>query len=595
MRTFNRWIIACLAALAFFAPLKFGAPVVTQALLYVPQNPADWVLETWPNQVGVMFIFGALLWLVLDPRRVEARTDLLFVLPLLFLATQALPTLPSINRQMSMDTLVHFACCVLVFYTAAWYVRDGASAAWIFGGLSLATMLVCVAAMRQYFGGLQETREFAAVYLDPTKVPKDFLLRMTSNRPFAWFGGYPNALAGFLVISMAPTLAWTWVRARGWNPGVKWVTLLLLGGIMVLCLVLTGSRGGFTAFGAMIVTALLCLIPEGRRRVFTIGTALVLLALLLFIGLRTGLITKGLSSFQSRLDYWRGAVAIAHDHTWLGTGPGTFGSIYPKYKLAQSEDAQLVHNNYLQMWSDSGVFAFMIFAALWAAAIKDAFRLTSQRRGDAAAIAVCAALTGAAVHGLVDFDLYVPGIAIPAFLLLGTLQGLKELPSIQPVATREKGQWLVAGLCAAVAGLVIWVESLSMTAGFLHNRAYEFLRTNPWAALQDARQAAHLTPLSAPYQATAGDVAVRLRLFDEATERYRTAIADDPYRASYHWRLARVETAAHGLNDDALLELRRATLLNPTNERYRQELAEAEESVRQSSGGLLESTPAKGE
>ncbi len=595
MRTYGRWIIVCLAALAFIAPLKFGTPVVTQAIMFVPQNLFDWVLESWPNQIAALFIFGALLWLVLDRTRLEARTDLLFVLPLIFLATQAIPTLHSINSQVSLDTLLHFACCVLVFYTAAWYVRDGASAAWIFGGLAMATMLVCVAALRQYFGGLEETRQFASVYLDPTKVPKDFLLRMTSNRPFAWFGGYPNALAGFLVIAMVPTLVWTWVRARGWNPVVKWVALLLFGGLMVFCLVLSGSRGGFLAFGVMIVTTLFCLIPQGRRRAFTIATALVLLALLLFIGLRAGLITKGLSSFESRLDYWRGAVAIARDHTWLGTGPGTFGSIYPKYKTAQSEEAQLVHNTYLQMWSDSGALGFIVFAALWAAAIKDSFRLTSQRRGDAAAIAVCAALTGAAVHSLIDFDLYVPGIAIPTFLLMGTLQGLKELPAIRPVAVREKGRWLVGSLCAAVAGLVIWVEGTSVAAGFFHDRAYEELRVTPWAALEDAREAAHLMPLNAPYQATVGDIAVGLRLFDEAIARYQAAIADDPCRSSYHWRFARVEMKAHGLNEAALEELRQATLLNPTNEKYRKELADAEESVRQSSGGLLHSTPAKDE
>jgi tetratricopeptide (TPR) repeat protein len=247
------------------------------------------------------------------------------------------------------------------------------------------------------------------------------------------------------------------------------------------------------------------------------------------------------------------------------------------------------------MWSDSGALGFIVFAALWAAAIKDSFRLTSQRRGDAAAIAVCAALTGAAVHSLIDFDLYVPGIAIPTFLLMGTLQGLKELPAIRPVAVREKGRWLVGSLCVAVAGLVIWVEGTSVKAGFLHDRAYEQLRVSPWEALQDAREAAHLMPLNAPYQATAGDIAVGLRLFDEAIARYRAAIADDPYRASYHWRFARVEMKAHGLNDAVLQELRQATRLNPTNERYRKELADAEESVRQSSGGLLHFNPAKDE
>ena len=133
-------------------------------------------------------------------------------------------------------------------------------------------------------------------------------------------------------------------------------------------------------------------------------------------------------------------MAIARDHFWLGTGPGTFGSIYPKYKTAQTEEAQLVHNNFLEMWSDSGLPAFIVFAALWLLAIKDGFRLAGQRRGDVGAVAVCAALTGWVVHGLVDFDLYVPGVAIPAFLLLGISARSERTADCQTGRASRKGQ-----------------------------------------------------------------------------------------------------------------------------------------------------------
>jgi len=593
MKTFGRWTIACLAALAFFAPLKFGAPVVTQALMFVPGDALEWILEPWPNQIAFVFILVSLLWLVLDAERLTARVDFLFLLPLLFLLTQAAPTLGSINRQVSLDTLVYFACCVLLFYTAAWYVRDGANAAAIFGGLGLATMLVCVAALRQYFGGLEETRQFAAAYVDTTQAPKDFLLRLTSNRPFAWFGGYPNALAGFLVIAFAPTLAWISVRGRGWDPRVRRPTLALAGCLMGFCLILTGSRGGYVAFAVTIVTALLVVIPSGARRTLTIGAALCLLGVILFIAHRSGMVSTGTTSMSARTDYWRGAVSIARDHPWLGTGPGTFGSIYPKYKTAQTEEAQLVHNNYLQMWSDSGLAAFVVFGLMWVVAIKDSFKLIGQRRDDAAAIAICASLTGWVVHGFVDFDLYVPGVAFPAFILLGILQGLKELPAVTPVAERSRGHRLIGTLCVAVAGVVIWMEGTSVLATYRHDQAYAMLHTNPQGALDAARQAARLAPFNALYQSTAGDLAVRLRYFDDAAEHYRAAIDDDPYRASYHWRLARAEVAARGPDTAALQQLRLAVSLNPTSERYSQELAEAEESVRQSSGGLLQSSPAK--
>ena len=51
--------------------------------------------------------------------------------------------------------------------------------------------------------------------------------------------------------------------------------------------------------------------------------------------------------------------------------------------------------------------------------------------------------------------------------------------------------------------------------------------------------------------------------------------------------------AAHGIDAEALRLLSRAVELNPTNPRYSQALAAAKESVRQSTGALLESNPAK--
>ena len=593
MKTFSRWIVACLAALAFLAPLKFGTPVVTQAHLIPPADLFEWVFFSWPNQIAVIFAFAALLWLVLDSERLAARVDVLFLLPVAFLATQALAATTSINRQLSADTLMHFATCVLLFYTAAWYVRDGAAAVRIFGGLGLATFLTVILALQQHFGGLQETREFAALYGDQAAMPRDLLLRMTSNRVFAWFGGYPNALTGYLVVAFAPTLAWIWVRARNWDARVKWLTLVFVGGLMGYCLLLTGSRGGFVAFAVMIFVGLLCFIPKGARRGLGISFAVLVFVSMFLVAQHRGLITLGRSSLEARGDYWRGAMAIARDHFWLGTGPGTFGSVYPKYKTAQTEEAQLVHNNFLEMWSDSGFPAFIVFAALWLLAIKDSFRLAGQRRGDVGAVAVCATLTGWVVHGLVDFDLYVPGVAIPAFLLLGTLQGLKELPTVKPVAFRGKAKWAVGLICAVVAGTVVWMEGQALAASFLYGQAIGFERLNPMAGLEEIRRAVGLSPNNASYQAAAGNLAIRLGKFDEAIGYYQAAIDNDPFRASYHWRLAQAEKAAQGMDDKALQQLRQAVALNPTNKRYSQALAEAEESVRQSSSGLLQFSPTK--
>jgi O-antigen ligase len=541
----------------------------------------------------ILFIFADFIWLVLDRDRMLARVDLLFTLPLFFLLTQALAVPDTICPQTTINTLMLFAAGVLLFYVGAWYVRDGAATAQIFGGLALATLFVCLLAMRQHFGGLADSRAYAALYVDTAHVPRDFLLRMTSNRVFGSLV-YPNALAGFLVVAFAPTLVWIWVRARGWDARVKWIALAFAGGVMLFCLVLTGSRGGFVAFGVMSLAVFLCWFPEnGRRTTLLVVGLVVALVVVFLVGQRAGFLQFGTTSLESRMDYWRGAIAIARDHPWVGTGPGTFGSIYPKYKTAPTEEAQAVHNSFLQMWSDSGVLAFVAFALLWIVAVWNSFRLARQRVGDAAAMAVCGALAGWTVHALVDFDLYAPGVALPAFILLGTVQGLKELPRTDSVTPRRRENWLVGATCVVVLVAVLWTEGRALTADYLHGQAQELAAVSPLEALDAAKQAADLAPWNSRLRSGVGDMAFLAGKPDVAIAAYRDAIQGDPYRASGWWRLAEAENATHGIDAEVLRLLRKAVELNPTNTRYNRALAAAEESVRQSRPALLESKPAK--
>jgi O-antigen ligase len=589
MKGYSRLVTVCLAGLAFFAPLKFGTPVVAQAGLTPPVDFVEWVFFAWPNQLATLVAFGALLWLVLDGERLAAQVDFLFVLPLLFLASQAVAAPPSIAPQMTADTLIAFAMDALLFYAAAWYVRDGAAAVRIFGALGLSTMIMMVMALEQHYGGFQRTRDFAALYGDSAHTPPDLLLRMSSNRVFASLV-YPNALAGYLVLVFAPMLAWIWVRGRKWEVWIKWCTLVFVGALILFCLALTGSRGGFVAFVAMVMAGLFCFAPKGSQRTRWVVITLVALAGVFVLAQRGGLIGLGTDSVSSRRDYWQGAIRIARDHPWLGTGPGSFGSIYPKYKTAASEEAQMVHNSFLQMWSDSGVAGFVIFALLWLVALRDAFHLARQRTHDAAAVAICAALAGWVVHSLVDFDLYVPGVAIPAFLLLGVLQGLKELPQVKPVVPRERSRLIVGAFCAAVIAAVFWTQGRSIAASFAHGHCDATRTEYPAAALADARRAIELAPHNSHYHAAAGDLAVLLQRFDEAIQHYEAAVDCDPYRASYHWRLAKVLAAAGGRHDQIIKQHRLAHQLNPTKELYRHDL---EEILRQPTADLLGSVPSK--
>jgi tetratricopeptide (TPR) repeat protein len=148
----------------------------------------------------------------------------------------------------------------------------------------------------------------------------------------------------------------------------------------------------------------------------------------------------------------------------------------------------------------------------------------------------------------------------------------------------------VSLICLAVIGVVLWVEGRSFAACFAHGRSNAIRSEYPAAALVDARRAIELAPHNAQYRASAGDLAVALQRFDAAVQYYQSAVDCDPYRASYHWRLAKVLRVAGGTKEKIIEQLRRAQMLNPTKELYRHDL---EEMLRQPTADLLGSPPVK--
>ncbi len=586
----KRWLFAMTLGLLFLAPLKFSMPVNLQALGTPPSTLIEWFYWSWPNQLGVMA--GAVLFFLLAlDREPLPRWNLPGVLPALFLATQAVAMWGTICWQTSVDTVLHFSLCVAVFYAAARCAREKQWTDGLLGALAAATLLVCVVALEQQFGGLAATRRYAAAYLDASQLSEEMRAKLTSNRVFGTLV-YPNALAGYLAVAFAPVLTWLWSRAQGIVTKIAAVTVG--GGILLACLAFSGSRGGFVAVAISGLVWLACSRSEKKRWVWG-GVALVALAAVVAVALKGGWAHLGRSSMEARLDYWGGAVRIIRDYPLLGTGPGTFGSIYMKYKTAMTEEAQLAHNNFLQMWSDSGVMAFVVFVALWGVGLWEAVRWARQR-GDMVGAALAAALTGWTVHGLVDFDLYVPGIAVPAFGLLGIVQGTKTSNEL-PCARRGGGvAWRIRLVITGIMMVtVLWFEGRMIMAANAYGELQAIPEMDKERQLHTAATACRYAPLNPHYWSALGDVAFRMKDVQLTIECYQRAAELDPMRSSRHARLARAYRKI-GQRELAMAAFRRAMTLNPTEPAYPRELKSlAEESVRQGQDGLIKSPPAFGE
>lgn len=127
---------------------------------------------------------------------------------------------------------------------------------------------------------------------------------------------------------------------------------------------------------------------------------------------------KGATSVGARFGYWSAASKTAMEEPLLGTGPGTFKIAYQRHRDPGAEPTRLTHNDYLQQASDSGLPGFAMYLAFFAGAT---WVLARRRLTEPIFIAMRLGLLAWLLQGVVEFGLYIPALAWPAWLMLGWL------------------------------------------------------------------------------------------------------------------------------------------------------------------------------
>jgi O-antigen ligase len=284
------------------------------------------------------------------------------------------------------------------------------------------------------------------------------LQHLTFNGKLYWFremhyGGIPfgpyanrNHFAGFaeLVIPVALVpLVLGKVRRERWF-AVGLLALLPLGALL-----LSASRGGIISLAAQLgLLALLLVLRRADGKHALAGAAVLLLAFMLVSWLGVRQILERFSSMQSleitsgkrasmRLDTWH----IFREHLWTGTGLGTLQTVFPAYETYY--DAKVVnhsHNDYLEALAETGIAGAACCAwFLGALFFHSLRRLLLQDKSFSAALHLSGliACIGFLVHGLVDFNLHIPGNAL-VFFLMANLATAEILSPAAPVRARRR-------------------------------------------------------------------------------------------------------------------------------------------------------------
>ncbi len=361
-------------------------------------------------------------------------------LPLLWLVCQILAAAESSDHQLAWATVHYFSACAGCFYLG-YFALSRVESPWPFwAGLLGGFSLVLVAGWGQHFGGLEETRRYFWAYMYPsmTDIPPEYLKKIASNRIFSTLF-YPNALAGALLLLLPPVLARI-AGVRRLTPAARGFLIVLFGIAALACLYWSGSKGGWLLMLALGLIVLFQLpFKTGMRTVLLI--AVLGAGLAGFFWKYAVFFNKGATSVSARFDYWRAALQTAKAHPLLGTGPGTFAHPYAEIKRPESEMSRLVHNDYLEQASDSGIPAFLAYTLFIGAALFRTFSAPQPRRSCPGSenqtaqqrwqtFSIWLGLLGWALQSLFEFSLYIPALAWPAFTFFGLLLGRNNQSSM---------------------------------------------------------------------------------------------------------------------------------------------------------------------
>lgn len=115
----------------------------------------------------------------------------------------------------------------------------------------------------------------------------------------------------------------------------------------------------------------------------------------------------GDSSKAARLEFYLISLKMFKDHPLTGVGPGNFGLYYPKYEKDPRFYSKFVHNFYLQVLCEYGIFGFVIFAVILFLVIKEylkALKLSKSTKYFPLIWGLVAGCVGVLLHIMVHLD-----------------------------------------------------------------------------------------------------------------------------------------------------------------------------------------------
>jgi O-antigen ligase len=200
--------------------------------------------------------------------------------------------------------------------------------------------------------------------------------------------------------------------------------------IPIASLLLSGSRGGSISLVVEVVLAAILIFSCGSRRArkpaAAMGGLAIIAAVALFFWMAPRQIAERIATMADathspevaladRLAPAKDSLRIFRDHPWVGTGLGSFETVFPQYQSFPSDLTwDHAHNDYAEALAETGAAgAALILCALGLFFWLGFRNLRERLRHRDGWLQICAAIgcCGLLVHSFVDFNLHIPANA----------------------------------------------------------------------------------------------------------------------------------------------------------------------------------------
>jgi len=253
-------------------------------------------------------------------------------------------------------------------------------------------------------------------------------------------------------------------------------------------------------------------------------------------------------NMDRRFELFRDATRVIKDYPLTGIGGGGWAAVYHGYQ-DQPYASREVHNHYLQVWIEAGIFGFIAFIGLWVSFALAFYRNCSKGKAGSqvwqywSAAFIPAAALGA--HSIIDWNFSMAAVGIFLFTLFGAGRSLDQVSWFafnKSSGSPDSRKGFLVGTGGIVLGVALFVYAIVLYNGLQTTwRSQElFERGNIKQALTEMEKAFALDPYRADnyhnYNALTEEQVVRSqnpaeieRLVDLA----RRAHELEPYNPNY--------------------------------------------------------------